>query len=67
MKLKLILAAIGVIIGLLTSCASSSDPTFMANASAAINGGIIESPSGAAMSPGLQNKNRPHPFFGAPQ
>lgn len=51
---------------LVTSCAAPSDPTFMQNAAASINGGMIGGPAGAMMAPGLQNRNRPHPFFGTP-
>lgn len=51
---------------ILTGCASPSDPTFINNASAAINGGFIVSPDGTLASPGLQNRNRIHPFFGTP-
>lgn len=50
----------------LVSCAAPSDPGFMQNASAAINGGTIATPAGAMMAPGLQNRNRVHPFFGTP-
>lgn len=59
-KLLLILAALA-----LPCCATRSDPTFMNNAAAAMHGGMIASPVGVMMSPGLQNRNRPHPFFGA--
>jgi hypothetical protein len=53
-------------LSLLASCCTRSDPTFMNNAGLAINGGLVASPlGGAMMSPGLQNRNRVHPFFGA--
>lgn len=61
-KLMLLLAAIA----LLPSCATRSDSTFMDNAGAAIHGGAIVSPLGDVMySPGIQNRNRIHPFYGA--
>lgn len=56
-----------LVAALLCSCSSPSDPTFMRNAGASINGGTVQSADGRMMlSPGLQNRNRPHPFFGAP-
>lgn len=46
------------------SCASKGDPTFMNNASAAINGGPVMLPGGqVSFSPG-QNTPEVHPFFG---
>lgn len=60
------LIQLGLLVALLSSCAAPSDPEFMKQSSAAINGGLIATPSGAMMSPGLQNRNRVHPFFGAP-
>lgn len=49
---------------LLPSCASPGDPMFINNAAAAMHGGLIVGPSGElAVSEGLQNRNRPHPFF----
>ncbi len=51
----------------LASCAAPSDPTFMLNSAATIHGGMVQGPEGRMMmSSGLQNRNRPHPFFGAP-
>jgi hypothetical protein len=50
---------------LLPSCATRSDSTFMENAGAAMHGGMIATPAGMMMSPGIDNRNRPHPFFGA--
>lgn len=58
-RTSIILAALA----LLTSCATRSDSTFMENAGAAIHGGMIVSPLGAMYSPGIDNRNRPHPFF----
>jgi hypothetical protein len=52
-------------IALLPSCATRSDSTFMENAGAAMHGGMIASPAGVMFSPGIDNRNRPHPFFGA--
>jgi hypothetical protein len=37
----------------------------MENAGAAMHGGMIATPAGMMMSPGIDNRNRPHPFFGA--
>lgn len=64
MKTKAATLALAAIM-LLASCATRSDPTFMNNASAAINGGWMDAGAGAMRSPGLQNRNRVHPFFGA--
>jgi hypothetical protein len=51
----------------LSSCSTPSDPVFMQNAGAAINGGPVTTLGGTMMmSSGLQNRNRPHPFFTAP-
>jgi hypothetical protein len=30
-----------------------------------MHGGMIASPAGVMFSPGIDNRNRPHPFFGA--
>jgi hypothetical protein len=58
--LTMILAAVL----LLASCATRSDPTFMNNASASINGGWMDAGSGQMMmSPGIQTPTV-HPFFG---
>lgn len=51
---------------LLTQCATPSDPTFMTVNSAAIHGGVVVTPDGPMAFSGVQNRNRVHPFFGAP-
>lgn len=67
--MKTILSKLIVLTGVvgLCSCATPSDPAFMQAASAGINGGLVQTSDGRMMmSAGLQNRNRPHPFFGAP-
>lgn len=60
------LALIPILIALcLPSCASKSDPTFMNNASASINGGFITTANGPMMAPGIETP-AVHPFFGTP-
>lgn len=66
-QIAIVLLTLGVIFLALTGCSTPSDPTFMRNASAAIQGGMVQTPDGRMMmSPGLQNRSHPHPFFGAP-
>jgi hypothetical protein len=61
------LVLLTLVMMLLTGCSSPTDPTFIQNAAAAMHGGIIQGPDGAAlMSPGMNNGSHPHPFFNHP-
>lgn len=57
------------VVALLPSCAAPSDSAFMTTSAARIlpGDGVVQDSNGRMMlSRGLDNHNRPHPFFGTP-